>query len=229
VNAAFLLVTTAWLAGADAAPQAPAQQAPTQQAPTQQAPTQQGPVISSAPYSHGGGGGYGYNGGGYGYNGGSCGCSSCGCADTCCEEHESFLHRCFSRFHHTSDCCDTCNTCASSCDCGCEHESFLHRCFSRFHHTSDCCDTCDTCSSCGCANGSCGGGGMYGAPGVATPVTKPAGESIPAPKNGDMGKPMPSGDGAKKVGQAQPAPLAAPAIDLAPAAPKLADGEKSPY
>jgi hypothetical protein len=44
-----------------------------------------------------------------------------------------------------------------------------------------------------------------------------------------MGKPMPNGDASKKVGQAQPAPLAAPALDLAPATPKVTEGEKSPY
>jgi len=103
VNAAFLLVTTAWLAGADPAPAAPAV----------------APAVVPAP-GHGA------------CDGGSCGacgggCCDTGCCDTCCDSccdtccntccKEHFLKRLFSHCHHKCDtCCDTCDTCGCGGD-----------------------------------------------------------------------------------------------------------------
>jgi hypothetical protein len=245
VNAAFLLVTTAWLAGADAAPPAAAPAAPAAPA-----------VAPAAPCSS--------------CANGSCGstCSS-GCCNTCCEKehflkrlmghfhhkdeccdtcntcntcdtcdsgcggHGGFLKGLLSKFHHKDECCDTCNTCggscgaATSCDCGCEKEHFLKRLMGHFHHKSDCCDTCNTCDSCGsggCANGSCGGAGIA-APGAGT---MPKAEPIAPPKT-DPGKPLPPGEEGKKTGgdkqsHLSPQPIAPPPLDLTPtASPKLTD------
>ena len=82
----------------------------------------------------------------------------------------------------------TCQTCATPAPCGCdscEHESFRDRLrgwFSRFHRHDDCGCGCDTgCNSCN----SCGGGSAVPAPAPAgTPPSKmpPAGEPIKAPK-----------------------------------------------
>ena len=124
MNAAFLLVTTAWIAGADTA--APA------------APTTP-PPAAAAVHSVGTGGCA------------SCGgCTSCGC-DTGCE-HESLFSKLKARFHR-SDCgcntgCNTCNTC-NACDTCCEHESFFSKLKARFHHGDCGCDTgCGTCGGC---------------------------------------------------------------------------------
>lgn len=89
MNAAFLLMTTTWLAGADPAPAAAAPAAP----------------VASAPA-------------GGACCGGNCGGGCCdSCCDTCCEK-QGCLQKLMSRFHHKS-CCDCCDSCCGSCGgCG---------------------------------------------------------------------------------------------------------------
>jgi hypothetical protein len=212
VNAAFLLVATAWATGADAAPPAAA---PTAAAPVAAAP------IAAAPNGSccGGGGGCG----------GGCGCDSC-CNECCCKP--SLCERIKAHFHKCS-CCDTCDTCGGCggnayggcCGCGyggghhggcgntcntcntcdtcggcnecCCKPSLCERIKAHFHKCS-CCDCCDTCGGCGggCGNGCANGnGGAVIAPGTAVPGTMPpaGGEPIKAPKDGTPGQKLPPG------------------------------------
>jgi hypothetical protein len=140
VNAAFLLVTSAWLAGGQtAAPPPPAPMAPA------------APYVATAAAPSGG-----------------CGCgSTCGCND--CEK-PGFLERMRGRFHKDKDCgcapattqscapapvyhAAPCASCGSTCD-SCEHAGFLDRLRARFHRDNDCgCNSCGApaCSSCGAA------------------------------------------------------------------------------
>jgi hypothetical protein len=166
VNAAFLLVATAWAAGeqpatAPAAPAAPAH-------------------VAAAPA------------GGCCGGGGDCGCNDCcECKPSLCERLKARFHK-----HSCCDACDTCsscggghascNTCAPSCDCGCECKpSWKDRMKAHFHKSS-CCDACDTCGGCG------GGYGGTIVPGGA-PTTMPKAEPIKAPKDGEPGQKLPTG------------------------------------
>jgi hypothetical protein len=237
VNAAFLLVTTAWLAGADAAPGAAPAPATVVAAPVA------APVV------------------------GSCGCgTSCGC-ECCEEGwFARFRRRCGGMFNHHNECgCETCNTCApaptccapaktwgnccesgcghawghrwkssceSSCDCGCEDHSWGHRLRGWFHRGGGCETECG-CGG-GCASGCCGGGGVVGGP-----VVMPrAGEAIPPaqtpPKKMPSGKTKsttsiepPMGTGAAVSTPAPTTELNAPPIPDVPAAP--ATDRKDPF
>jgi hypothetical protein len=215
VNAAFLLVTTAWVAGAEA-PADQKQAAP----PAQTAPA---PVYSVGAGCSGCGGcdscgcGCGYESEGlfsklkglFHRGGGDCGCG--------CESHTSH----FGGFgHHKSDC--GCASCGSSCDacdsCGGHGGGFRERLRGLFHRGGDCGCGCDT----GC--GGCGGCG-----GVLTPIpggTMPK-EQIGAPKE-EQPKKLPSGDNKpapekeKKPGSVQliPQPAGTPDLELAPSSGK---------
>jgi hypothetical protein len=177
VNAAFLLVTTAWLAGADAAPTA--------------APATPPAATSSCT--------------------GDCG--------ACCD-HEGLWSKLKGRLHHGDDCCEPCPKpkCAPAPKCKpcdtCPKESCLDKLKSRLHHADDC-NACAkpacapapkaTCGSCGsCCEETLGSklkGKLHGllhhdkdccndcgtAPGK-------GGEPIKAPKDGEPGKKLPSGD-----------------------------------
>lgn len=225
MNAAFLLVTTAWLAG-DVPPAAGAPVA----APAPAAAPISAPV-TSAPI------------------GGSCG-GSCGAADCGCCQSEGFLGRCKHRlsglFNRGSSCgcdscgssCNTCNTC-NSCDSGCGrghgglfggrghgHQSScgcddgcgssrggrLRGLFGK-HHRNDCCDSCNSCG--GCASGACGG--PVGP--VGPSVMPKAGEQIPPsstpPKEMPKGA-APTTGAAPVVGGEPPAAVAAPAPAITP-------------
>ena len=100
VNAAFLLVTTAWIAGADAKVDAKAPATPP------------APMVATPVYSVGTGG--------CGAGGcGGCGCDSCGC------ESGGLLSKLRARFHRGNDC--GCESSAShfggrghKSDCGCD-------------------------------------------------------------------------------------------------------------
>ncbi|MBY0523896.1 MAG: hypothetical protein K2R98_10890 [Gemmataceae bacterium] len=191
MHAAFLLMTSALLTGADPVPAAPL-----------------APVPVVAP--------------GGACCGGNCG-SGCDTCNTCCEK-ESFLKKCFKKFHKNdcceplccepapccqpAPCCDTgckkhkhhkkecCQPTCDTCDSCCEKESFLKKCFKKFHK-KDCCDTCcDTCNSCGTTI-------MPAAPAIKA-------EPIAPPKDG--GKKMPEGG----------ANLNAPALDSGATAPVVA-------
>ena len=191
MNAAFLLVTTAWLAGADPAPPAPLPATP---APAATAP-------APAPAA-------------------SCGtCGSCSesegllaklrarlhkdTCDTCapapkyapapcftpapkCDvcEGPSLLDRIKAKMHK-----DECG-CQGSCGSACDAPSLLDRLKARFHK-----DDC----GCGCAAA------------VVPPPAKPA-EPLKMPKEGEPGKKLPEGTD-KKI-SAAPAPNA---LDLTPA------------
>jgi hypothetical protein len=230
VNAAFLLVATAWATGADAPPPAAAQ-----------APA--APVAAVPNGSCCGGG-----------CGGGCGCDSC-CNDCCCKP--SLCERIKAHFHkscccdccdtcggcggcntcntgcnncssgccggghhgHGGGCCNTCNTCATSCDCGCNEccckPSLLERLKACFHKSS-CCDCCDTC-------GGCGGCGAAAAPGAVAPgaTMPPAGEPIKAPKDSEPGQKLPPG------GKVQSAPIVP---EITPATTRAIDtGANSPF
>lgn len=164
MNAAFLLVTTAWLAGADAAPAA---------APPAPAAPAAGPAVI-APIAPGG----------------SCqgaGCNTCGgdcgsCCDSCCDSgcgKQGLLSRLRGLCHRNKcdDCCDTCqpacapvatcntcNTCntCDTCDSGCGRKHRFHR-----NKGNDCCNTCEvscgSCGSCGdtCCDDGCGKQGFF--------------------------------------------------------------------
>jgi hypothetical protein len=199
VNAAFLLVTTAWIAGADTA-------APT--TPPAPAPTAAAPVHSI------GTGGYA----------GCGGCASCGC-DSCCEsegffsrlkgrfhrsecgcgcESEGFFSKMKGRLHHGGDCgCDTgCGGCGG-CDTGCGHGGgFGERLRGLFHRGGGDCGCCDTCGGCGGAISPVPGGTMKAEP-------------IPPPK--ETPKKLPSGE-EKKGGSVQliPQPIGTPVLQVAP-------------
>jgi hypothetical protein len=85
VNAAFLLVTTAWLAGADQAPPKPA------------------PAPAPAPAVVGAPGSYGY----------ADGCNS-GCNNDCGGCGHSCFGKLKGLFHRGGDCCNDCNGCNGS-------------------------------------------------------------------------------------------------------------------
>jgi hypothetical protein len=202
VNAAILLVATAWAGGADPAPAAHPTPAPAH-----------APVYATAPvYGACNGCGHGH----YGYFDGGC------CEDEC--DRPSFFERLCARFRHRDDdccetTCDTCNTCDTcdtcddhhghgglfsrfrhrgndccedtcghggwdcGCDTGCDGPSFLDRLRACFHRDRDCCE--DTCE---CAPTPCCDHGFHGHDMIPAPK-KPA-EKIPAPKGvgGDKDK-----------------------------------------
>jgi hypothetical protein len=160
MNLAFVLVTSAWLAGADAADKPAAQPA---------APAH--PAVA-APF----------------HNGCGSGCGSC--SDSCCEEGwgKRFRNRLRGLFRKDDCCessCDSCqapkikwnsgSSCGSCCDSGCDSGGLFSRLRAKFRR-NDCCDSCG--SSC-C--GSNGGTVIHGAPG-APATTAPKGESIGEPK-----------------------------------------------
>jgi hypothetical protein len=104
---------------------------------------------------------------------------------------------------------NTCNTCNDNCGCG---GGFAQRCrdfCGRLFHRNDCCDTCN--------NGCNGYGGA-----VRT-------EQIPPPKDGTPPKEMPKGPGGGEPPQkqvqnynsGQPLPVPAPTFDAPPAAPAI--------
>ena len=223
MNAAFLLMTTACLAGADAAAPAPA--------PANPAPAA-APVYSVGTGGCGGGG-----------------CSSCGTCgggcDTCGGESEGFLSKLKARFHrasssdcgcgceteshfskftahgHTSSCgCDSgCGGCGSSCDtCGGHSggglREKLHGLFNRGHDSCGCESSCSSCG--GCAGGGCGTVVTSPLPGGTMPK-----ETLGQPK--EEPKKLPSGDKTtpdkeKKPGSVQliPQPVVTPDLDIAP-------------
>jgi hypothetical protein len=128
VNAAFLLVTTAWFAGADANPTKPPEK------------IKNPPVTNTAPLATGGSCG-----------GGDCG-GDCGC-DACDECGHGLRHKLRGLFRRHNDCDCGCETscCApapapscgcDTCDTGCGRHSLLSKLRGRFHRHGDCCDTC---------------------------------------------------------------------------------------
>jgi hypothetical protein len=164
VNAAFLLVTTAWFAGADAAPIKPAEKMP---APAAAA------VVDG------------------GCCGGGCGTSDCGCEKEgflakCRNKMKGLFNRnkCGCEAAPSCGSCApapaACGSCGSSCGSCDSCESFgdklrgkLKGLFGRKH--------------CGCDSGCDSGcGASYG-------PAAPAGEKMPAPKTADPGKKMPTG------------------------------------
>jgi hypothetical protein len=187
VNAAFMLVATAWFAGADANNQ------PEKINPPKTPANVVAPTTVPAPME-----------------GSSC-CGGCGSScDSGCDSCDScgsggFFGRLRGMFRRHSSCgCDSgcesncctpvsvpvscgCDSCGDSCCDGGGH-GFFSRLRGRFHRSS-CCDTCDTCGGsyggCGGGCGSCGGSyGTYG--------TYGAGSTIIAPGAGDKDKTKPA-------------------------------------
>ena len=193
MNAAFLLMTTALVAGADAAPShAPASPAPV--------------VVHPAPPASPCGSGVG-------------GCSGgCGtCYDACCEKEGLFTrlrNKLSSRFSKGNDCCDPCgDTCSAGFG-----SKLRGRLKGMFRKHDDCCDACAPACD-GCASGTVVGTPILGtpAPAQSMPKAEPIGEpreKLPAgPKDG--GKP--AGGAAKPASTLlTPRPLNAPALQLAP-------------
>jgi hypothetical protein len=192
VNAAFLLVATAFVTGSD----------PVQAAPTPVA----APIVSGCSSCDNGcnscegkrlfGGFRGlFN------RGNDCGCDSCGSKrlfsglGSGCGCGGGFSLGLKERFASHSS-CNTCNECAAEKSCGCGiMESPLSRLGGLFKRRDrGCgCDTCNTCSSCG------GGGVIQGAPVTPVPAgAKPAAPTPAAPK------PMPAPPAKPVVGQLTP-------------------------
>ena len=164
MNAAYLVLTTAWLAG---------------DAPAAPAPAPAAPVVS-APIGGGCGGGCGAAtdaccdsgcGGGkfslFGKLKGKfqkgCGCESscapvqqhCAPAPTCCEAPRA------KKWKKHNDCCEQ----APTCDDGCGKGSLFGKLKGKFRKHGDCgCDSGCGSSSCGCGGGSYGGAVAPGAP-----------------------------------------------------------------
>ena len=192
MNAAFLLVATAFVAGSD--------------------PVQAAPPAAPAAIVNGGGcsscntcntcdsccesGGKHLFGGFRGlFSKNECGCDSCGGGKRLfsglgsgCGCGGGFSLGLRERFGHKG--CDTCNTCNTCNDCGHEKsccgitESPLSRLGGLFRKKSCGCDTCNTCNTCN----SCGGGAIIqGAPGIAPIPAQPGAKPAPAAP-----KPMPS-------------------------------------
>lgn len=203
MNAAFVFVTSAWLAGQAAAPPPAAPKAPPPP-----------PAVATAPAACGASCGGDCNaccdscgdgcgkGGLFGrfrglFNkGGGCD-SGCGCDDGCGKGHMGGRLR--GLFHKGGDCCEAgCGTtCAASscCDSGCDScgkQGLFGRLRGLFRKGGDCCDSC--CDS-GCGAGGCGAGG-YGAPAPGMAPAGPRPEPIQAPKDA---KPMPKTTSINKV------------------------------
>jgi hypothetical protein len=206
---AFLLLTSAALAGADPVPAAkpgPVAGAPVTSGTVVGAPAygaaHGGPVISSAPA------GGSCCGGGAAYSG-DCGC---GCDDG------GWWGRMKGRFHRNKGCgCETSCDCGSTCDsgCGCEGGGFWGKMKGRFHRNKGC--GCEDSCGCGCGGGAYGGahygagGTVIGAPGTMAPV----GEPIKAPKDGGTpAKKLPDG-GKKPAGSTSAIPEVTPLPPLA--------------
>jgi hypothetical protein len=187
VNAAFLLVTTAWFAGAEAAPATTA--AP--------AATSAGTVMSTPLTGAVGTGAHGA--------GGCCGGTDCGCGNECCCK-VGFLQKLRARFQRNNCCCETtCCGCGGNvgnvggcganvggcgggnvgnccCECDCCKPSLLQRLRARMQRNNCCCET-----SC------CGGGCDHGAGSAGVPGVMPgAAEPIKLPKDATPGNKLPS-------------------------------------
>jgi hypothetical protein len=194
VNAAFLLVATAFVTGSD-----PVQAAPTPVA----APVVSGCGCSSCDNGCNSCEGKRLFGGFRGLfsRGNDCGCDSCGSKrlfsglGSGCGCGGGFSLGLKERFASHSS-CNTCNECAAEKSCGCGiMESPLSRLGGLFKRRDrGCgCDTCNTCSSCG------GGGVIQGAPVTPVPAgAKPAAPTPAAPK------PMPAPPAKPVVGQLTP-------------------------
>jgi hypothetical protein len=219
VNAAFLLVTTAWFAGADPVPTTTGATGAT-------GATSANAAITSTVTPHGA----------TSAGGSCCGGSTnggCGaCCETCCQKQGCFA-RLKARMQRNKCCCESaCDTCgstvstSSSCGCGgndgcCDSGCGKHgRMRGRRHRGNECCE------SCGCASGAVGGYGGYGTGlgGYGTPsAMPPAGEQIKPPKDAiTPGNKLPAG---KPQTQAQPYTL-----EVTPTSSKTIETEtKNPF
>jgi hypothetical protein len=206
VNAAFLLVTTAWLTGADPAPAPAMTPAPAMAAPA--------PVVV-----------------GGGNSCGSCGTSSCDSGCGCGRHHFRGL---FARHHGCG--CDTCAapaptccapapapapapccaapapTCESGCGCGHRHGGLLSG-LCRHHRGCGCetaCNSCGGCDGCGTASG---------APPAVMPGPAPAPGAERVPPPGTPAKKMPAAPKTTQnyTPETAPVPVSTPAFQNAPA------------
>ncbi len=194
MNAALFLVTTAWMAGADTAPNP--------------APMNPAPVVSSvhaAPIGSCAGGGCA--------SGGCGGCSACesSCDDGLMSRLRGHMSSLKARFSSSS--CG-CKTCADPCESSTFGSKLRDRLHGMFHR-----DSCDTgCSSCGgCAtgaspSGACGG--VISAPLPGTPVKPEKPKEDPAKQLPEGGKTPGTGTKPGEVSK----PILQPAtLELTPA------------
>ncbi len=239
MNAAFLIVTSACLTGADPLPllapapplaavaaEKPAAEKPPEKVP---APLPGAPVVAPLPAP-----------GSCGSNSGSG--SSCGCASSSgsCESHGLFSRFRSGRSKHG---CDTCNTCApapvvvaapcSTCDTCAKHGFF-----DRFK-THGSCNTCDACSSPGlfgrfrskgCSSGCASGSGSGCASGCDSGCGSTVVQPVPVAKPGEPLKVMPKEGEPKKLPEGGKEAALPVAPVLTPAASKTVElGTKSPF
>ena len=256
MNAAFLLVTSAWFAGQTPGPAPAVKAAPV---PATAAPIAGAPIAGGGPIVSQGHGSCNNCGSNY-YAPSSC--------DICCDSGHGgggFFSKMRGRFgrHGQSDCCNTCDTgcghghsrnwtwssssCCDTCDTGCGHGSgggFFSKLkgrFGRHHGQSDCCGYGD-CGSCGCGNtpyvgGAHGAPVVGGAAGTPIPSQAPAGgETITAPpkkmpsNNPPANNPAPAKQ--VRINTAPAAPIApvAPSIEVAPpAVPSIDADRREPF
>jgi hypothetical protein len=193
VNAAYLMLTTAWLAGADPVPVTPAPAAP----------------VVAAPIGGGCGGG--------------CGCATDACCEKeglfarlkakfhkneCCEPAPTCCAPKPVCCAPKPVCCPapkpvccapapTCCHAAPTCGCGCEEPrvKLWDKIKAKFHK-NDCCES--SCSSCGCG-------------GAAVPTAAPI-EAIPAKPNAGQAMPKPMGGSAMMNGGMIVTPVVAPRL-----------------
>lgn len=164
MNAAFLLVTTAWLAGADAAPAAPAA------APATTSACCGNPCDSC-------GGAHAWKSKFSGMFNHGCGCES-SCKSSCDTCHVSVFDKLKARMHS----CNDCNTCKPACHTTCKPAC------------KPACNTCDSCGGLGSLKARFSAKFHHGCDtccGSAAPAGTKM-EPIPAPK-GDAPKKMPDG------------------------------------
>jgi hypothetical protein len=218
VNAAFLLVASAWLAG-DAPPGGVVNPPPANPPPVA------APVAAPATSCSSCSGYSGYS----GYD------SGCGCQEGC-------FARLRGLFSHGNDCgCASTPSCGFShgSSCGCEGEGLFSHFRGHWGSTSDC--GCNQASSCGCESGcfldrlrshfhrnDCGcdtGCSTNGYNTTTAPVTQP-GEPIKPPKDStEPGKKLPEGDKPKDKEAKAPAPF-----EVAPTTTKVIEKDnRNPY
>jgi hypothetical protein len=205
VNAAYLLLTSAWLAGADAAPAAPAPAAST-------------PVVASGSCCG--------NSGGCSSCADSCGCekvkfwdkwkgkfhkNDCGCQPTCGCAAPAPTCGCAAPVHHVhaAPSCGCAPAPSCGCDDGCGKVRLWDRMKAKFHKDCGCESSCSTCGG-GCS--SCG-----------APAAAPTGEAVPvAPKAGEAPKKMPTSTAPMTMNGigVDATPVAAPRLDNEQEGPK---------
>ena len=226
MNAAYLMLTTAWLAGQNPAPAAAPPATPVPAAPAAAAPAYGGgPVVSSSLGACNGGG----------YAGGGCGCGAT--TDCGCEGGGKLFGKMKGMFKKRGgDCgCEAApvehhkmHWAPAAADCGCEggKGSLFGKLKGKFKKRGDCGGDCGCGSTTGAwGGGCCGTGGGYGGGVIGAPATGTPAEAIPAP-------PKP-GEAPRRAMPTTPMTMNGVIQDVTPAvAPQLGveqEGPKQPF